>query len=222
MTKARDIADGAAGTVNLSGYATTSDLNNYALTTDLAGYATTSALATKLDSNSTLNPANLDDTGTIPSALLAGVGGGKVLQVVSNTAMNPISVNTQNYNSHIYGNVSITPSQAGSKILVMHTAPSQVYVDNTTNMGHVAIFRGATNITTNGHNGSFASYDQVNHCQGSDITVLDTPTYTLTDTLDYSVRCKVDNPSLTMIYGTHYSNLAQPKMGGLTLIEIAA
>ena len=29
-----------------------------------------------LTSTSTLNPANLDDTGTIPSALLAGVGGG--------------------------------------------------------------------------------------------------------------------------------------------------
>jgi hypothetical protein len=76
MTKARDIADGAAGTVNLSGYATTNDLTNYALTTDLAGYATTSDLATKLDGNSTLNPSKLDSTGTIPSALLAGVGGG--------------------------------------------------------------------------------------------------------------------------------------------------
>ena len=30
-----------------------------------------------LTSTSTLNPANLDDTGTIPSALLAGVGGGE-------------------------------------------------------------------------------------------------------------------------------------------------
>ena len=34
-----------------------------------------------LTSTSTINPANLDSTGTIPSALLAGVGGGKVLQV---------------------------------------------------------------------------------------------------------------------------------------------
>ena len=165
-------------------------------------------------------------TGTLPalngSALTNLPASGKLLQVVSNNALSPISVNSQDYNNHIYGTVSITPTATNSKILIIHTAPSQVYLDNTTNMGHVAIFRGTTNITTSGHNNSFASYDQANYCQGSDITVLDTPTYTLTDTLSYSVRCKVDNASLTMIYGTHYSNLSQPKLGGLTLIEIAA
>ena len=73
-TRAYDIAVGTV--VDTSGFVTPSDLNNYALTTDLAGYATTSDLATKLDGNSTLNPANLDSNGTIPSQLLAGVGGG--------------------------------------------------------------------------------------------------------------------------------------------------
>lgn len=193
MTKARDIADG--GGVDTSSF---------------------------LTSDSTLNPAKLDTSGTIPSQLLAGVGGGKLLQVESNNALSPISVNTQSYSNHIYGTVSITPTAENSKILVIHTAPSQVYVSNTGNMGHVALFRDSTNITTSGHNNSFASYDQTNYCQGSDITVLDTPSYTLGDTINYSVRCKVDNTALTMIYGTHYSNLSQPKLGGLTLIEIAA
>lgn len=63
-TRAYDIAVGTV--VDTTGFVTTSDLTSYALASDLDS---------KLDANSTLNPANLDTNGTIPSALLAGVGG---------------------------------------------------------------------------------------------------------------------------------------------------
>lgn len=128
MTKARDIADGAAGTVNLSGYATTNDLYNYALTTDLAGYATTSALATKLDVNSTLNPANLDSNGTIPSALLAGVGGGvtpsfsahagNTGQTVNNNTNTKVTFDTELFDSDgKFNNSRFTPTVAGKYLI---------------------------------------------------------------------------------------------------------
>jgi hypothetical protein len=105
-TRAFDIAVGTA--IDTSGFLTTSDLSNY---------ATTTALATKLDASSTLDPANLDSTGTIPSALLAGVGGGKVLQV--NRTDLASGTNTQsNTMSSMLDSNTITLSSASNFLLV--------------------------------------------------------------------------------------------------------
>jgi len=72
MTKARDLA-----VFNAAGVLTsTSNLNATKLTSGTipnARYGTPTFNGSNLTS---LTPANLDDTGTIPSALLAGVGGG--------------------------------------------------------------------------------------------------------------------------------------------------
>ena len=170
---------------------------------------------------SNINPANLDDTGNIPSALLADVGGGgKVLLVVS--AMDTSATNTNSTSYQEHSSLSITPTAENSKILVIHAPPSGIYLSNSINMGHAAVFRDSTNITTSGHNNCFAAYEAITHPSGSSITVLDTPTYTLGDVLDYSVQVKTDNTGLTFVYGSIYSNGAQPRSSSITLMEIAA
>ena len=70
-----------------------------------------------LTSTSTLNPALLDDTGTIPSALLAGVGGGKVLQVVSAETTSTTTTTNANLQDTALA-LNITPSSADSKIFI--------------------------------------------------------------------------------------------------------
>jgi len=88
MTKARDIADGAV--VDTSAF---------------------------LTSASALDPANLDSTGTIPSALLAGVGGGKVLQVLSASTTTATSTSNSNLQDTDLA-LNITPTSATSKIFI--------------------------------------------------------------------------------------------------------
>jgi hypothetical protein len=100
MTKARDIADGQS--VDTTNFVTKS---NGAIEA-LDGSALTS-----------LTPANLDDTGTIPSQLLAGVGGGKVLQV--NRTDLASGTNTQsNTMSSMLDSNTITLSSASNFLLV--------------------------------------------------------------------------------------------------------
>jgi len=70
-----------------------------------------------LTSTSTLNPANLDDTGTIPSALLDDVGGGKVLQVVSEKYITDTNIDSTSF-VEVFSK-SITPSSDTSKVLVL-------------------------------------------------------------------------------------------------------
>lgn len=160
-------------------------------------------------------------TDTELSTALAGVGGGgKVLQVVSATDTSATNTNSTSYQEH--SSLSITPTAENSKILVIHAPPSGIYLSNSINMGHAAVFRDSTNITTSGHNNCFAAYEASTHPSGSSITVLDTPTYTLDDVLDYSVQVKTDNTGLTFVYGSIYSNGAQPRSSSITLMEIAA
>ena len=163
-------------------------------------------------------------TGTLPTAN-GGTGAtsfapGKVLQCISYThgaATATSSTSFVNFSSML---VTITPSATDSKILVMHSAPSTAYVDNNTNMGHVAIFRDSTNITTLGHNSTYASYQSTDYNNGSSIIFLDSPSST--SALEYRVKLKVDNASLQFVYGSHYSNGSQPRQSSLTCMEIAA
>lgn len=65
-----------------------------------------------------INPANLDATGTIPSALLSGVGGGKVLQVIEGKTDAQTLVHSGNsYASDTLLTATITPTNAANSIL---------------------------------------------------------------------------------------------------------
>ena len=100
MTKARDIATG--GGVDTTNFVTKSN----GVIEALDGSALTS-----------LTPANLDSTGTIPTALLDDVGGGKLAQLVQTT-----STSESDFNSSTYANffdLDITPTASGNKVLVI-------------------------------------------------------------------------------------------------------
>jgi len=82
---------------------------------------------TLADFNTTnINPANLDETGTIPSALLAGVGGGKVVQVIEGkTDAQTIVHSGNNYASDTLLTATITPTSSTNKILCFVNQPLQ-------------------------------------------------------------------------------------------------
>ena len=110
---------------------------------------------------------------------------------------------------------SITPSSTDSKILIMHSAPSGITLSNTTNMGHVTLYRDSSNITTFGHNSSYASYQGASPLSGTSLIYLDSPSST--SAIVYSVYVKTDNASLSMVYG--YSS-GQPRGSSITVMEI--
>ena len=156
---------------------------------------------------------------TVASSALGDVG--KVLQVVSTSGANVTSTSSTSFSTNM--TVSITPSAATSKVLVLHAPPSAVYLSNNSNYGHTAVFRETggsdTNITTNGHNGTWGVYrlSTGTYMSGSAIEILDSPNTTAS--IDYKIRVKVDNASLTMTYG-HDSS--QASMSSLTVMEIGA
>ena len=155
---------------------------------------------------------------TLASSALAA---GKVLQVVSSSGANVTSTSSTSFSTNM--TVSITPSAATSKVLVLHAPPSAVYLSNNSNYGHTAVFRETggsdTNVTTNGHNGTWGVYrlSTGTYMSGSAIEILDSPNTTAS--IDYKIRVKVDNASLTMTYG-HDSS--QASMSSLTVMEIGA
>jgi hypothetical protein len=131
MTKARDIATG--GGVDTTNFVTKS--NGVIEVLDGSGLTN-------------LTPANLDSTGTIPSALLAGVGG-KVLQVVEHTNGSGGAISTQGYGNIITG--SITTTELNSKILVIVRCQTNGNVDNDSQTNTIArsrILRDTTPIVT--------------------------------------------------------------------------
>ena len=161
----------------------------------------------------------LDDTFAFTGSV-SGAGGGKVLQCISFTQGTGTATSSTSYGNYGSMLVTITPSATTSKILVIHSAPATAYTDNNSNIGQVAIFRDSTNITTLGHNSSFATYDGTDRHNGSAIVFLDSPSST--SALEYRVKLIVDNASLQFVYGSHYSNGSQPDQSTLTCMEIGA
>jgi hypothetical protein len=150
----------------------------------------------------------------------AEAGGGKVLQCLSYTQGAATVTSSTSYVNFSSMLVTITPSAANSKILILHSAPATVYTDNNSNLGQVAIFRGSTNITTLGHNSSYAAYSATDYHNGASIIYLDSPNST--SALEYRVKVATDNSGLQFVYGSHYSNGGQPDQSSLTCMEIAA
>ena len=147
-------------------------------------------------------------------------GGGKVLQCLSYTQGAATVTSSTSYVNFSSMLVTITPSATNSKILILHSAPATVYTDNNSNLGQVAIFRDSTNITTLGHNSSYAAYSATDYHNGASIIYLDSPNST--SALEYRVKVATDNSGLQFVYGSHYSNGGQPDQSSLTCMEIAA
>ena len=97
-----------------------------------------------LTSASTLNPANLDAAGTIPSALLDDVGGGKVLQAVSATYSTEASSTDASNWTDTGLTLSITPSSADSKVLFIISQQANVSRASSLGRGIFRVMRDST------------------------------------------------------------------------------
>ena len=169
-----------------------------------------------------LLPTSIDLAQTFAfTGTVTGAGGGKVLQCVSSIGTNVTSTNSTSYSTNM--TVSITPSATSSKVLVIHAPPSSIYLSNNNHYGHAVVSRETggsdTIITSSGHNGTWGIFrlSSGNYTTGSAIHVLDSPNTTAS--IDYKIRVKVDNASLTMTYGHDGS---QACMSTLTAMEIGA
>jgi hypothetical protein len=84
-------------------------------------------------------------SGAITAAKLASGVGGKVLQVVSASKTDTFSLSTSNTYTDITGlSVSITPSSASNKILVMYNV--SVGTNGANGYGYTKLLRGSTDI----------------------------------------------------------------------------
>ena len=165
---------------------------------------------------------------TIPTAGIAddavtaakATGFGLIGQVKSTIGANFLSTSSTSYAAVSGLSLSITPSSTSSKILVLHSAPSVVAISNTSNMGHIAIYRDSTNITTAGHNSSGMQYQFEVKSNGGFIQILDSPS--TTSSVTYAIYAKTDNTGITLDYGSYQSNGSQGTTSGLTLMEVLA
>ena len=182
--------------------------------------APTSGIAASAIDSGTIATARLGSGTASSSTFLRGdqtyaaAGGGKVLQVLQTAGAFITTIASTTYTLNMSA-PSITPSSTSSKILIMHSAPSGITLSNTSNMGHVTLYRDAVNITTFGHGSSFASYQGASPLSGTNIIYLDSPSST--SAIVYSVYVKTDNASLSMVYG--YS-AGQPRGSSITVMEI--
>ena len=153
----------------------------------------------------------------------AGVTTGKILQVVQTykTDVDSIASVTE---ADISGfSRTITPIAAGSRFLII----SNLGLSNAATGGTALLnlYRGATligpspgandaslSVYTGGTNAAF-SYGH---------NFIDTPTYTLGDTLTYKWRWYVDNAVLTCYMNRHSANASYSMTSGITVMEVAA
>ena len=174
-----------------------------------------------------LNASNIS-SGTLNSARFSG---GKILQCISFTQGSGTATSSTSFVNFGSMLVTITPSSTSSKILVMHSAPSTTYVDNTTNMGHVSIFRDSTNIAPHNscffqHQNSYATTIGANNAiygettETSTMEFLDSPS--TTSAITYSLQYKSDNPTeVTLIFNCRGNGTGQAGSSVITAQEIA-
>ena len=166
--------------------------------------------------------SSLDLTGktvTLPSGT-----GGKILQVVQ-TVKNDIDSTISTTYSDIPGmSRSITPVAAGSSLLVI----SDLAFSNTSAAftGLINLYRGSTALaqpSTGTEPSTIKQYTQ-GGIQGwnRSFTFLDTPTYTLGDSLTYKWGWRTDNTSVRVYINTLASNPNYTMVSQITVMEVAA
>ena len=167
---------------------------------------------TPISGGTTVTLGDSGDTFNLASGATAGFG--KIGQVLSVAGSGSLTTTSTSYSDIL--SLAITPVATSSKILIIHGAPSNVELSNSSNLGHIAVFRDSTNITTAGHNSSYASYQTLSRGYGTSIIYLDSPSTTSETT--YKIRGKTDNTGLTF----YYNSSGQPRMLTLTLMEVLA
>ena len=160
----------------------------------------------------------------VTSAKLASGVGGKILQVVQ-TFKDDIDSTISTTYSDIPGmSRSITPVAAGSSLLVI----SDLAFSNTSASftGLINLYRGSTAIaqpSTGANPSTIKQYTQGGvQAWNRSFTFLDTPTYTLGDSLTYKWGWQTDNTSLRVYINMHSANANFTMVSQITVMEVAA
>lgn len=142
------VKDGASAirTLGSSVDTTTKNLNPSTTLGDIEYRSSTSNVNTRLGIGSTGNVLTV--SGGVP-VWSAPAGGGKVLQVVSSSISTTTSTTSATYVTATNMNLSITPTSASSKILILATV--NIYFNRTGDQGGTVIklLRGSTSIFVN-------------------------------------------------------------------------
>jgi hypothetical protein len=153
----------------------------------------------------------------------APAGGGKVLQVVSAVITASSNNSTTTFaDSNI--TLSITPTSATSKVLILVTAQVTVYRENTIAGGVIKLMRNSTDIFNQNGDASIQSYVLNNGANGLDlsgyfgITYLDSPATTAATT--YKIQGKRNTFSPTSNASIIFQNNLNSST--ITLLEIGA
>ena len=166
-------------------------------------------------------PANATCSGTA-----TGFGGGKILQVVQTTKTDTQSIQSQTFTDVSGMSVTITPTSASSKILVMFSISVA-----TSSYGMVNLVRGSTDIFKGNSTGSrvnctVAAITQNSYeCETYSHTFLDSPNTTSATTYKLTA-CTPHNASYTIMINrattdTDYNYVARP-VSSITVMEVAA
>tara|TARA_B100000378_G_C17934306_1_gene374392 strand:+ start:104 stop:703 length:600 start_codon:yes stop_codon:yes gene_type:complete len=199
MSQLKLTADGGGGTVAIKGPASTTGNNAFELT--VPGTAS----GTILTSNSSV---------------------GKILQVVQTTKTDTQSIQSQTFTDISGMSVTITPTSASSKILVMFSISVA-----TSSYGMVNLVRGSTDIFKGNSTGSrvnctVAAITQNSYeCETYSHTFLDSPNTTSATTYKLQA-CTPHNASYTVMVNrattdTDYNYVPRP-VSSITVMEVAA
>ena len=159
------------------------------------------------------------------TAIAAGdLPAGSILQVVQTVKTDTDSTSSTTISDIAGMSRSITPVASGSSLLIISdlslannsqgsTAVLDLYRDSTA----IAQPDSGTWAATISHwaNGSTAVWNR-------SFTFLDTPTYTLGNSLTYKWRWRVDNTSLTTWVNRHNGNANYSSVSQITVMEVAA
>ena len=166
-------------------------------------------------------PANATCSGTA-----TGFGGGKLLQVVQVTKTDTQSIQSQTFTDVSGMSVTITPTSASNKILVMFSISVA-----TSSYGMINLVRGSTDIfkgnsSTSRVDCTVAAITQNSYeCETYSHTFLDSPNTTSATT--YKLTTATPHDSSYIIYvnrpinDTNYNYVANP-VSSITVMEVAA
>jgi hypothetical protein len=194
-------------------------LSKIALSGNASGTGTLTIAAPNTNTDRTLTLP--DNTGTIlTNATTAGFPAGSVLQVVQATTGTDTTITATSYTDITNLSVSITPTSASSKILVLVQISGRYYTNQNDNrIFYTNIVRGSTQIHEISTDelqsgvgaGSFAIYPAL-----SSLIYLDSPATTSSTT--YKVQAKVNNA----VSATAANFNGTDGVSTITLMEIAA
>ena len=162
----------------------------------------------------------------VSSAKLASGAGGKILQVVQTTKTDISSIQSQTFTDVPGMSVTITPTSASNKILVMFSISV-----GTTSYGMINLVRGSTDIFKGTSNSNridctVAAITQNNYeCETYSHTFLDSPNTTSATTYKLTVALP-HNPSYIMYVNSVSTdandNYIATPVSSITVMEVAA